>query len=108
MQSGTLKWVATAGVILLALVVCDIAVWISVADDSRPFQQNVAQYLSFHPAWLQNPRLITGVQLVMLAVAGVCFSVSGRKPMPDWWQNASKALLITCALLAFWLLFTLM
>jgi hypothetical protein len=44
----------------------------------------------------------------MLAVAGVCFFISGRKPMPEWWKNASKALLITCALLAFWLLFTLM
>jgi hypothetical protein len=108
MHSGKVKILAAIGVVLLALVVFDIAVWIAVADDSRPFQENVAEYLSFHPSWLQSPRLITSVELVMLVVAGVCFSISGRKPMPQWWKNASKALLIMCALLAFWLLFTLM
>jgi len=108
MHSGKAKILAAIGVLLMAIVVFDIALWISVADDTRPFQENVAEYLSYHPAWLQSPRLITGVELVMLVVAGTCFSVSGRKPMPDWWRSTSKALLVMCALLAFWLLFTLM
>ena len=88
------------------VAVADMALWIVTAtgnDDS--FEQTLANYLSYFPEWLQNPQLLTLINIVLLALAGGLFFKSMKNPKL---KIAGTTFLIISGVLAMWNMFSLM
>ena len=88
------------------VAVADMALWIVTAtgnDDS--FEQTLANYLSYFPEWLQNPQLLTLINIALLALAGGLFFKSMKNPKL---KIAGTTFLIISGVLAMWNVFSLM
>ncbi len=69
---ATLLFIAAS--ILLIFPVANMALWVSIAsDESKPFEESKAEYLSYFPEFLQNAQLLTVINIVMLATACAFF-----------------------------------
>lgn len=53
-------------VVLLAIVITDITHWFRITAQYDTFEEMVPAYLSAYPAWLQNARIITAIEIFLL------------------------------------------
>jgi hypothetical protein len=105
MNTKTPYYFFAAAVILLVLPAANMVLRIATATGSHDsFEQAPERYLAYFPAWLQNPKLITLINILMLALAGGLFykSMTIRKL-----RLAGVVLGIMCILLLMWNVFLL-
>lgn len=95
-----------AAIILLALPAANMALWIVTATDNNDsFEQTLDNYLAYFPEWLQNPKLLTLINILMLALAGGLFYKSMNAPKL---RLAGIVLGIISILLLMWNVFSLL
>lgn len=93
------------GLLLLILVLSDIAWWIINYSDARSFEANRDLYLSRFPEFLQNARLVTGIEIGLLVLSFI--SLRRLREAPSL-RNIARVLSIISVVTIFWLVFTLM
>lgn len=91
-------------ILLLFAVVLDIISWIQNWSDSRSFEENKALYLAKFPAWLQDARFVTRIEIGLLAISLFAFW-KARKA--GFLKIIATILLALTGLLLFWLAFSL-
>ncbi|WP_294733886.1 hypothetical protein [uncultured Flavobacterium sp.] len=90
----------------LFIVVANMTLWIVTATGNNDtFEQTRANYLSHFPEWLQNPILLTLIDIALLAIAGGLFFYSMKNLKL---KIPAAIFLIFSAILAAWNLFSLM
>lgn len=95
-----------AAIILLALPAANMALWIVTAtDNNNSFEQTLDNYLAHFPEWLQNPKLLTLINILMLALAAGFFYKSMTAPKL---RLAGIVLGIISILLLMWNVFSLL
>ena len=92
-------------VVLLAIVIADIIHWFHITAQYDTFEQMVPAYLSVFPAWLQNARIITAMEIFLLGISGFIF-VQAIKV--NYLKVISIVFAGLTALLIFWQTFSLM
>ena len=95
-------------VLLLAFVVANVSLWISVANrDELSLAQAVQTYLNYYPAGLRSAGLLTLLNIACSAASLYLLIVS--PPVPNRVPAVVRASMIGAnALLAGWNIFTLM
>lgn len=95
-----------AGLIPLFIVIANMALWmITATGNDITFEQMVANYLSHYPEWLQNARLLTIINIVLLGIAGGLFFLSTRNPKL---KIVGPSFAILSGILGMWNVFSLM
>ena len=96
----------TIALIVFCFVAVDIYWWIVVSSDaSKSFQQMKREYLERFPAILQNARIITLLNIGLLATASFLFI---KAQTLQKIKLVSKIFFVTSMVLSAWQVFTLM
>lgn len=96
----------TIALIVFCFVAVDIYWWIVVSSDaSKSFQQMKSEYLERFPAILQNARIITLLNIGLLATASFLFM---KAQTLQKIKLVSKIFFVTSMVLIAWQVFTLM
>ena len=94
------------GLLPFIIAVANMTLWIVTAtQEHATFEETVNAYLSHFPEWLQNPQLLTLINIVLLALAGSLFFKSMKKPKL---KIAGTTFLVFSGVLAMWNVFSLM
>jgi hypothetical protein len=95
-----------SAIILLTIVSADIYWWISIAsDNSKTFKEVQSMYHQKFPEFLRNGKLITFINIILLAAATFLFI---KTSSVFQLKKVSLGFMIISSLLAIWQIFTLM
>jgi hypothetical protein len=93
--------------VLQLLVVAAILLWFGVSASDAPFEQQVQAYLSHFPSFLQHARLLTVINIVLLAISAWCYARLRQRSAGPLKAFSAGAIIFNGLLIA-WQLFTLM
>ncbi|WP_297334139.1 hypothetical protein [Flavobacterium sp.] len=80
MNSKAPSYFFAAALLLLALPAANMALWIVTAENNTDFETSLQIYLSYFPEFLRNGRLLTLINILMLALAAGLFYKSMAAP----------------------------
>ncbi|MEE1885267.1 hypothetical protein [Pedobacter flavus] len=98
------NWIFWVASFLLILILYDVVTWILIATKAGSHETSVIEYLQRFPDFLQNPRVITFLELIVLGCSIFLFYKSSKLN----YKVCSKIGFFIASILFGWLTFSLM
>lgn len=93
------------GVVMLTAVLADRVWWFLICSQYTTFEQSKTAYLNSFPNYLQDPYLLTVIDILLSALAAFLFSHCRKT---KYRERTSRILMILSLILSFWSIFSLM